>query len=274
MTLPDFARDFATIDAFLAWWLENPVLQEPHAGVFNGYYAGYRAKFTSYVRHHYRGQSEEVCQLIAAQDRPALLEIGGGCGTEALWFALRGARVLAIDVNAERLAVARARQEIVEQGIGRRLDLEFRFCSLFDLPRQPDFDLIWMEQAFHHVEPRDRVYSTIAALLKPGGRVVISEANGWNPLLQLVLLRRRGFRTVVERTTEAGERILYGNERITVPSRMARGFAEAGITQDAVRYFRVFPNISAADRLMPIENWIPGSAAPLFSHYNFVGRKA
>ena len=75
-----------------------------------------------------------------------------------------------------------------------------------------------MEQAFHHVEPRARVYETIAALLKPEGRVVISEANGWNPLLQLVLFRRRGFRTVIERTTETGERFLYGNERITVPT--------------------------------------------------------
>lgn len=272
--LPDFSRDFASIDAFLAWWLEHPVLDEPHACVFNGYYAGYRAKFGRYVRHHYRGQSEEICRLIAAKGEPALLEIGGGCGTEALWFALRGARVLAIDVNAERLAVARARQRIVEEGIGRPLNLEFRFCSLFDLAREPSFDLIWMEQAFHHVEPREQVYAAVAALLRPGGHVVISEANGWNPLLQLVLLRRRGFRTVVERVTEAGEKILYGNERITVPGAMTRGFAAAGVTQETVRYFRVLPNVGVADALLPLEKWVPSAAAPLFSHYNYVGRKS
>jgi SAM-dependent methyltransferase len=272
--LPDFSSDFASIDAFLAWWLENPVLQEPHAAIFNGYYAGYRAKFGPYVRHHFRGQSEEICRLIAAESEPALLEIGGGCGTEALWFALRGARVLAVDVNAERLAVARARQRIVEAGIGRPLNLEFRFCSIFDLPREPAFDLIWMEQAFHHVEPRDELYTTIARLLKPAGRVVISEANGWNPLLQLVLLRRRGFHTIVERTTESGERILYGNERITVPGKMARGFADAGVMQESVRYFRVLPNIGAADGLLSLEKWVPRSVTPLFSHYNYVGRKS
>jgi 2-polyprenyl-3-methyl-5-hydroxy-6-metoxy-1,4-benzoquinol methylase len=271
--LPDFSRDFRSIDAFLAWWLANPVLSEPHASVFNGYYAGYLARFGPYIRHHYSGQTDEIYRLIAAKSHPALLEIGGGCGTEALWFALHGARVLAIDVNNERLAVARARQRIVEQGIGRPLNVEFRFCSLFDLPRGPSFDIVWMEQAFHHVEPRAKVYVTIANLLKPSGHVVISEANGWNPLLQLVLFKRRGFRTIVERTTEQGERIMYGNERITIPSVLARGFSRAGIVQQSVRYFRMLPNIGAADGLLPLERWVPRGMTPLFSHYNYVGRK-
>ena len=112
--LPDFSRDFKSIDAFLAWWFAHPVLSEPHASIFNGYYSGYRAQFGPYVRHHYSGQTNEICQLIADKGNPTLLEVGGGCGTEALWFALRGARVLAVDVNNERLAVARMRQRIVE----------------------------------------------------------------------------------------------------------------------------------------------------------------
>lgn len=270
---PDFSRDFTTIDAFLAWWLTHPVLSEPHASVFNRYYSGYRAKFGSYVRHHYSDQTSEIGQLIATESNPVLLEVGGGCGTEALWFALRGACVLAVDVNNERLAVARERQRIVEQGIGRKLDLEFHFCSLFDLPREPSFDLVWMEQAFHHVEPRAHVYDMIASLLKPDGHVVISEANGWNPLLQLVLFRRRGFQTIVNRTTASGRKILYGNERITVPSVLARGFSASGIIRQSVRYFRVLPNVRGADTLMSVEKWVPREAVPFFSHYNYVGRK-
>jgi 2-polyprenyl-3-methyl-5-hydroxy-6-metoxy-1,4-benzoquinol methylase len=178
-----------------------------------------------------------------------------------------------VDVNNERLAVARERQLIVERGIGRKLDLEFRFCSLFDLQRDPSFDLVWMEQAFHHVEPRAQVYDTIAGLLKSDGHVVISEANGWNPLLQLVLFRRRGFQTIVDRTTEAGEKILYGNERITIPTVLSRGFSASGITEQSVRYFRVLPNVRAADALMSLEKWVPHAAAPFFSHYNYVGCK-
>jgi SAM-dependent methyltransferase len=271
--LPDFSRDFPTIADFLDWWLRHPVLPPPHNAVFNAYYAGYRKHFGRYIRHHYSGQSAEITALIRSKISPRLLEIGGGCGTEALWFALQGARVLAIDINEERLAVARARKEITERGIGRPLDIEFRFHSVFDLDEPAGFDLIWMEQAFHHVEPRNEIYSTIARLLAPEGHVVISEANGWNPLLQLVLFRKRGFQTVVDRTMADGHRILYGNERITIPSVMARGFEEAGVKQETVRYFRALPNIAAAEPLMPVERVIPQIAAPLFSHYNYVGRK-
>jgi len=271
--LPNFERVFSSIDDFLAWWFENPVLSGEHAAVFNGYYSGYRQKFGPYVRHHYRGQTQEICRLIAESYDPALLEIGGGCGTEAIWFALQGARVLAVDVNNQRLEVARERQRIVERGINHPLDLEFKFCSLFDLARPSSFDLIWMEQAFHHVEPRAEVYKAIARLLKPDGHVVISEANGWNPLLQLQLFRRRGFRTIVERKTDAGDCILYGNERITIPTVLSHGFSEHGVVEQSVRYFRMFPNIKAADSLLPIEQRMPHGAAPLFSHYNYVGRK-
>lgn len=271
--LPDFATEFPTIADFLDWWLRNPVLPAEQQKAFDAYYAGYRGRFGRYIRHHYSGQSAEITALIRAKGAPRLLEIGGGCGTEALWFTLQGARVLAIDVNDERLEVARARKEIIERGIGRPLDIEFRFCSLFDLKGPGTFDLIWMEQAFHHVEPRDKIYSTIARLLAPEGHVVISEANGWNPLLQLQLFRRRGFKTIVDRTTPDGQRILYGNEGVTIPSVMARGFEEAGIAQDAVRYFRVLPNIGAAEALMPVERVIPQFAAPFFSHYNYVGHK-
>lgn len=271
--LPDFSRDFATIADFLDWWLRHDVLAEPHASVFNGYYQGYRKHFGPHVRHHYSDQSRELVELIEARPGARLLEVGGGCGTEAIWFALKGAKVLAVDVNAERLDVARARQAIVEEGIGRKLDLEFRLCSLFDLEGESLFDLVWMEQAFHHVEPREQVYPTLARLVSPGGHVVISEANGWNPLLQLVLFRRRGFTMIVDRIAPDGTRILYGNERITIPSILSRGFAGAGFEQQAVRYFRALPNAAISDRLMGVERAIPGFAAPLFSHYNYVGRR-
>lgn len=78
---------------------------------------------------------------------------------------------------------------------------------------------------------------------------------------------------VVERTTEDGQRILYGNERITVPSVLAKGFKAVGIARESVRYFRALPNLPVTDRLMPLERAIPRAAAPMFSHYNYVGRK-
>jgi 2-polyprenyl-3-methyl-5-hydroxy-6-metoxy-1,4-benzoquinol methylase len=273
ISLPDFTRDFSSIADFLGWWLSEPILDPEPAQVLNTYYRGYRASFGSYLRHHYTDQTREICAVIASRDRPRLLEVGAGCGTEALWFALRGARVLAIDINGERLDVARARQRIVEKAIGRSLELEFRLSSLFELAGSDLFDIIWMEQAFHHLEPREEVYPTVARLLAPGGNIVISEANGWNPLLQLALFRRRGFCTVVERVTGNGQRIVYGNERITVPYVLRRGFSRVGIHTQLVRYFRTLPNMRIADAFLRLEGLIPQAAKPLFTHYNYVGSK-
>lgn len=225
------------------------------------------------MRRSYAEQISEVDALIAARRKPRLLEVGAGCGTESLWFALRGAAVLAVDIKEERLDVARARQSLVEQGLGRPLDLEFKSGSLFDLRDAGRFDLVWMEQAFHHIEPREQLYDTVARLLKPGGHVVVSEANAWNPLLQVMLLRRRGIKTISEFTAADGKRIPYGNERITIPGVIARGFARVGIVQQSVRYFRVLPNSVVADTLMPLEVLVPAFLVPLFTHYNYVGRK-
>lgn len=273
--LPDFLREYGTISDFLLWWLENPVLSVPYNSVLSTYYGSYQRNFGPYLHHHYANQTREIVEFIRASSTgaPRVLEVGTGCGTEAIWFALQGARVVAIDVNAERLEVAQARQAIVERAIGRSLDLEFRLCSLFDLEEAGLFDFVWMEQSFHHVEPRADVYPVVSRLLVSGGRIVISEANGWNPLVQMSLLHRRGLRMVDERITADGERILYGNERITVPSVLVRGFEGVSIVCESVRYFRVLPNFPFADRLLSLEKAIPGFFTPVFSHFNYVGRK-
>ena len=131
-----------------------------------------------------------------------------------------------------------------------------------------------MEQVFHHLEPREQVYATVSRLLRPGGAVIVSEANGWNPVLQAVLFRKRGARTIVDRKSPSGGRELYGDERITIPSVLERGFRASGIERHSTRYFRTLPNVAMADGLLPFERMIPRVAVPLFTHYNFVGLKA
>jgi SAM-dependent methyltransferase len=264
--------EWESISGFLEWWLENPVLEREDRTAFDRYYASYRKHFGAYARHHYENQTSEVRALISRSQAPKLLEVGCGCGTEALWFALRGARTVAVDIHAKRLAVARARQAFVEGLIGRRLPLEFRHQSLFDIEDCETFDIIWMEQVFHHIEPRVKVYATVSRFLAPGGSVVISEANGWNPVLQGMLFRKRGLRVIVDRKSPSGGRELYGDERITIPSALTRGFRTAGVERESVRYFRTLPNVPIADGLLPFEGAVP-RFAPLFTHYNFVGRK-
>lgn len=267
-----FSRAFSISD-FLDIWLKNDLLEGKEREIFDRYYSSYVRLFGNYVKRHYASQSMEIMNLINTAVSPRLLEIGAGCGTESLWFCLKGARVTAIDINAERLAVARRRQQILEEALSMPLDVTFMQQSLFRLEPRKEYDLIWMEQSFHHVEPRSLIFKFLAKLLKPGGRIVVSEANAWNPVLQVHLLRKRGIDTLKTVVDEHGASHVYGNERILSPIRLVAGFREVGIIKESVRFFRLWPNIPMAESLSRVERVVPQWLRFPFTHYNFVGVK-
>jgi len=260
-----------SISEFLALWLESDLLPDEQRSVLHRYYSSYVRAFPARIRHYYDRQTLEVADLVGRNPGCRLLEVGCGCGTESLWLALNGARVDGIDLNRERLEVARCRARVLEEGTGRALPVRFMRRSVLEDAGDDRYDVIWMEQAFHHLEPRREVVARLAALLAPGGHLVISEANGWNPLLQLMLLRRRGFRTLKEYVDHDGVRHPYGDERILSARSLRRTLAAAGIRCLGTRHFRVFPNHPRFDALLAFERAVPQALLPLFTHFNYVG---
>ena len=260
---------------FLNLWLEQPLLRGEAQDTLDTYYASYRADFAQRMQHFYADQLREVTQLVESRPGLRLLEVGGGCGSESRWLSLRGAGVLGLDVKADRAATARQRAAVLSEATGSSLKVRFETANLLDLaPADGNFDVIWMEQAFHHLEPRDDVVAHLAALLRPGGNLVISEANAWNPLLQTQLLLRRGLRTVTHYVDEQGRRHPYGNERVLSAAALARLMSGAGIECQSVRHFRMFPNHAFFAPLAGVEQALAGNwLAPLTTHYNYVGRK-
>lgn len=260
---------------FLRLWLDTPRLEGQPQTTLERYYASFRASFPPRMQDYYADQLQEVTELVRARPGLNVLEVGCGCGSESLWLALHGAHVLGLDVRADRIETARARAGVLADAIGRPLDLNFETRSLLDLdPESEQFDLIWMEQAFHHLEPRDTVVRHLGALLRPGGWLVISEANALNPLIQAQLFRQRGLKTIVSYTDGEGREHLYGNERILSAAALSRLMAGIGIERRSLRHFRVFPNHTLFASLDGVErrlarNWL----APLTTHYNYVGRK-
>jgi len=137
--------------------------------------------------------------------------------------------------------------------------------------------VIWLEQAFHHLEPREVVTEKIADLLKPGGHVVFQESNALNPFIQALLFRHRGFKTIIH-SNRGGKRYSYGNERILSARSLARSMAKVGVDKKSVRYFRCFPANRFFDRLFGIEKFMvalqaSGIVAPIFTHYNLVAQR-
>ncbi|MEP7348380.1 MAG: methyltransferase domain-containing protein [Sphingorhabdus sp.] len=261
------------ISDFLQYWFDNNELADEDQRVFEKYYEKYRKDFNPYLRHHFAQQTLEIGNSIRRKRAPRLLEIGTGCGTEALWFALLGAEVTTIDLKPERLAVARARRDWLERKIGRSLNIKFVEASIFEFQSEALFDLVWMEQAYHHIEPREELAPLLFKLLGPNGECHISEANAWNPMLQAQLFSIRGFRTKGVFYDNQGKRHPYGDERITTPFALRRTLLKAGFWSAKSRNFRLLPSSNPPLWWLKVEAAILVILPAASTHYNVIGTK-
>jgi len=258
---------------FLSIWLNNKFLDEEGQKVFNVYYGGYIKHFPERMKFFYDNQLEDALKIIEKHDNLKVLEVGCGLGTESLFMALKGADVLGVDIKDDRLATAVKRKKVIEKDLGIRLNCKFEKKSILDFDENEKFDIIWIEQAFHHLEPREEVVKRISSLLNVGGHLIISESNAWNPLIQFTLFKVRGFETVCYYKDDAGEKFAYGNERILTSSKLSSLFSDLGIEKQLVRYFRIFPNHKFFNNFFAFEKMMSKILVPFFTHYNFIAKK-
>lgn len=258
---------------FLAIWLNHRLLSAESQKLVDDYYQNFRGMHSRRMHYWYNSQVAEAEEIIRQIPDLRVLEIGVGTGTEFLWWGMNGAKVTGIDASPHCVATTMERLEVLQRLTGRTFDCSVKLVPVTKFQDTSGFDLIWMEQAFHHLEPRAAVVERIASLLRPGGRVVLSEANALNPFLQLQLFRFRGFKMTIDVETEQG-RFIWGNERVLWRGALACWFRRVGIQQESVRYYRVFPSNVVFEPLFELEQHISNQwFAPLFTHYNFVGRK-
>jgi 2-polyprenyl-3-methyl-5-hydroxy-6-metoxy-1,4-benzoquinol methylase len=265
--------DVSSISRFLGIWLDHRLLPDREEQILKGYYSNYCRSFTTRLQSHYEDQTSELMNLVLAGGSPDVLEIGCGCGTESLWMAMRGARVHGIDVKADRLRVAECRQRVLERELRTDITCRFECIPLLELDEHLTYDIVWLEQAFHHLEPREEVLEKIVSLLKPGGHVVISEANALNPILQAQLVAKRGFTTVKTYTDERGKPHAYGNERVISGPALRGKLERLGFTTVSLRHFRLFPHHRRFDAWARMEEIVPKWLYPVFTHYTYVGQK-
>jgi 2-polyprenyl-3-methyl-5-hydroxy-6-metoxy-1,4-benzoquinol methylase len=273
----DFAEQFnsaTTAADFLAIWLNHPFLSEVNQKILDDYYRNFRKFGSPRMRYWYNQQVAEAETMVRGTPGLRVLEVGVGTGTEFLWWGMLGADVTGIDAFQHCVAVTAERLDVLQRTIGRKLKCSLQTAQIIDFNDDAGFDLIWMEQAFHHLEPRAEVLKQIAKLLRPGGSVVFSEANALNPLLQLQLLRVRGLKMFVTIETDRGK-VVWGNERVLSRGSLKRLLRKEGLEQVSSRYYRVFPARPMFEPLFGLERRLSSSwLAPMFTHYNLVARKA
>lgn len=97
-----------------------------------------------------------------------VLEIGCGSGVHARLLAEAGARLTAVDLTAEAVAMTRRRLEL--HGLGATV-LE---ADAEQLPfADASFDFVWSWGVIHHSQDTERVVAEIARVLRPGGRLAL-----------------------------------------------------------------------------------------------------
>lgn len=108
-----------------------------------------------------------------------LLDLGCGAGESSVYFALNGARVDAVDISPEFIAVLR--RLAARHGV----EIASRIAPAEALPF-PDatFDLVFGNGVLHHVELVPAL-KEIRRVLKPGGKAAFVEPLKHNPVIEV-----------------------------------------------------------------------------------------
>ena len=127
--------------------------------------------------------SLEYCFALLGDARgKVVLEYGCGDGVNTLLLALRGAKVIAIDISPELIRVARKRLE-VNQIEG---DVEFIVGSAHDIPL-PDksIDIVFGVNILHHLDLKISA-KEVWRILKENGRAIFQEPVRNSSLIKLL----------------------------------------------------------------------------------------
>ncbi len=108
-------------------------------------------------------------ELMKAEGKLRLLEIGAGVGYTSQWFAERGLHVVATDLSPAQVALCHAKG--LEAHVRDMYDLGFPAGS---------FDAAWAMNCIHHVPPSDTasVLGGFREVLAPGGLLYIGVWGG------------------------------------------------------------------------------------------------
>ena len=108
-----------------------------------------------------------------ATARAQVLDVGCGGGILAESMARAGAHVLGIDLSQACLDVAHL--HALDSGV----ELDYRAVSAEDLARErpADFDAVTCMELLEHVPDPEAMLASLAALVRPGGDVIVSTLN-------------------------------------------------------------------------------------------------
>lgn len=120
-----------------------------------------------------------------------VLDAGCAFGSESFLFASLGARVLAVDIDPQRIVIAKKRLPYFEAKLGRKLDIQFEASNLDGFQSPKNLGLTWLSGVLAAVENQSQLLRDICEATCPGGKVMITDLNLLNPLFVYRVWRRQ-----------------------------------------------------------------------------------
>jgi ubiquinone/menaquinone biosynthesis C-methylase UbiE len=124
---------------------------------------------------HIRGRKStfEMAELAKLKDSDLVLDVGCGLGGTARYLSEKyKCHVDGIDLTEEYISIGRKLTEFV--GLSNRVEL--RQGSALNIPYEEErFDIVWTEHVQMNIADKNRFYSEIARVLKPGGLLLFHD---------------------------------------------------------------------------------------------------
>jgi SAM-dependent methyltransferase len=177
--------------------LESRFLTAEQAAKMRDYYleAGllrpWRANF--FRRHYCESFARASAFLLAGHERPHILDLGCGTGSQSIYLALLGAKVTGIDMDTEALEILRRRKALYEELSGQSLDIDLIDRNTFDIDyaELTPIDGVYSMFAFNMMQPSARLMDAMAAGFSADARLAIIDGNNESWLPRLISSRRR-----------------------------------------------------------------------------------
>ena len=249
-------RLFEVVKTELLFHIHFKCFSRSETALLYRYYRNMLSKNPLRQSHYFAQRIKNVVKLLLQSrmhtQRLRILDCGCGFGTESIIFALLGGKVLGVDLNAERLSVAKKRINYYKE-LQPQLEIDFRLCNILEYRCTDAFDIIYAKEFISHVHPLSEFVRVAQNCLRKGATLFLHATNLLNPWSSYKAWKehKHGLYRFVK-DPETGRRIPYAVERLVSPFVLKQLLSANGFQVVEINFY-VWPG---PNLLLPLINFV------------------